>query len=441
LKPKQRYFSPQEAPLPFNSSGVYSLPAGVAAVDGEIAEAEQITVPLADIEASFNRVVTRQGDAHMDSGKSFRLGRDAADLLEPTTKQQMDAGLAAKHPTLVSGTNIKTLNSTTLLGSGNIAIEGVPARPVLSPGPGGVSKIVSLKSLATINGLPYWTEDVSGKSFGNISSVELNDDSYSYQFLMPSQIFKNNGGYYSAIQPALFFDRIEQIIPNGENTTTITLSGIPAITAIGTATARTIAATGADLAHMARLGYVSAATVNALAGIRTGARYAFKSDGFVSLKFAISDAVIMPAARMFIGFSASAAAPTNVEPTSVINSFGLAQKASGEFVFYSNVDGNISERSIVYTQIKDEPLELFMRIERASSLAEQFYVYFGLRKLKLANNFSSNELKGLISVTDMITGTLTGNGITYALQMWRCNNIVPQAVGLDIMSQYIQKSI
>lgn len=38
----------------------------------------------------------------------------------PTTKQYVDDGLAAKQATLVSGTNIKTVNGTSILGSGDI---------------------------------------------------------------------------------------------------------------------------------------------------------------------------------------------------------------------------------------------------------------------------------------------------------------------------------
>ena len=44
----------------------------------------------------------------------------------PTTKQYVDDGLAAKQATLVSGTNIKTVNGNSLLGSGNISTAELP---------------------------------------------------------------------------------------------------------------------------------------------------------------------------------------------------------------------------------------------------------------------------------------------------------------------------
>lgn len=39
-------------------------------------------------------------------------------------KSEVDTALGSKQPTLVSGTNIKTVNNTSLLGSGNISVGG-----------------------------------------------------------------------------------------------------------------------------------------------------------------------------------------------------------------------------------------------------------------------------------------------------------------------------
>ena len=46
---------------------------------------------------------------------------DNEDIID---KQYVDTGLSGKQATLVSGTNIKTINNQSLLGSGNITIEG-----------------------------------------------------------------------------------------------------------------------------------------------------------------------------------------------------------------------------------------------------------------------------------------------------------------------------
>lgn len=52
------------------------------------------------------------------------LENDKADKSTTYTKTEVDTALSAKQDTLVSGTNIKTINNTSLLGSGNIDIQG-----------------------------------------------------------------------------------------------------------------------------------------------------------------------------------------------------------------------------------------------------------------------------------------------------------------------------
>lgn len=48
----------------------------------------------------------------------------AADIANYYTKTETDTALATKQATLVSGTNIKTINNESILGSGNIDIQG-----------------------------------------------------------------------------------------------------------------------------------------------------------------------------------------------------------------------------------------------------------------------------------------------------------------------------
>jgi Microcystin-dependent protein len=56
---------------------------------------------------------------------------DKADQATTYTKTEADSLLDAKQATLVSGTNIKTVNGGSLLGSGNLTIEGVPSGTVI----------------------------------------------------------------------------------------------------------------------------------------------------------------------------------------------------------------------------------------------------------------------------------------------------------------------
>lgn len=75
----------------------------------------------------------------------------------PTTKQYVDDGLAAKQATLVSGTNIKTVNGNSLLGSGNISTAELPT--VTTSDNGKILMVVSgawaAASLPSANGVSF----------------------------------------------------------------------------------------------------------------------------------------------------------------------------------------------------------------------------------------------------------------------------------------------
>lgn len=71
----------------------------------------------------------------------------------------LQANIDTKQDTLVSGTNIKTINNQSLLGSGNITIEG-----------GGATNTVVYETVSTLSALPstgnintlYYVEDIKG---------------------------------------------------------------------------------------------------------------------------------------------------------------------------------------------------------------------------------------------------------------------------------------
>jgi microcystin-dependent protein len=52
-------------------------------------------------------------------------------ITDAYTETEVDTALLSKQAVLVSGTNIKTINSTSLLGSGNLTVEGLPAGSVI----------------------------------------------------------------------------------------------------------------------------------------------------------------------------------------------------------------------------------------------------------------------------------------------------------------------
>jgi hypothetical protein len=122
------------------------------------------------------------------------------------------------------------------------------------------------------------------------------------------------------------------------NSTSISAHGLPAPVPSGTPTLRTIAATDL-LVSTRRLGYVSAALVNSIAGARTGIFNAqngittpgagrFPGAGWRFMaEWAITDAVINPEAITSIGMVGGTGAPAVADPTAVSNSIGVGQRS------------------------------------------------------------------------------------------------------------------
>ena len=84
--------------------------------------------------------------------ESYVKSEDLSNTLsEYITSEQLTTALSSKQDTLVSGTNIKTINSQSILGEGDIQIEGVPGKD----GVDGTTFIPSVSSEGVIS----WTND------------------------------------------------------------------------------------------------------------------------------------------------------------------------------------------------------------------------------------------------------------------------------------------
>jgi len=91
---------------------------------------------------------------------------------------QLESGLAGKQATLVSGTNIKTINNESILGSGNIVVQG---------GEAGVGfDDVTTQQDGTI---------VIGLTNGDTITIDLNHDHTQY----PKYVYCSSQAAYDAI--------------------------------------------------------------------------------------------------------------------------------------------------------------------------------------------------------------------------------------------------
>jgi len=245
-------------------------------------------------------------------------------------------------------------------------------------------------------------------------------------------------GLSTALQPFLARNKVGYWNPPGNATTVPGVFGYTAPTVLGTATARTIATTNL-FTRMRRLGYVSSATAGNLAGPYLAVAQVTIGDGsgnggFYKLcRFGCSDAATVAGARQFVGVSSTTAAPTNVEPSTLTNCIGVGHGAADTNlkIFYG---GSAAQT----------PVNLGANFP-ANTLSTDVYE-LALFSPPNDNNHVYYEVTRL-NTGDVATGTLTGVAGTalpasttlLAYQRaWRCNNATAKAVGLDIMSDYIE---
>ena len=248
--------------------------------------------------------------------------------------------------------------------------------------------------------------------------------------MMLSQV--GPSGLDTSLQPHLGGNKVAWWDPPGGATTVPAIVGMSALTALGTATSRTFAATNL-LTRMARLGYVSAGTAGSLAGAREAvAKYTTGAGGllggfFLRYRFAPSDAANVSGARMFVGLSASTGAPTNVEPTTLVNSIGVAQLSSS------------ANLQIVWNGAS--------ATNAAIDLGASFPANTNVAVYELALFAPASGGVVHYQVTRLDTGAIASGSLTVNLplstvflcqQLWRTNNTTAAAVGLDICGLYVE---
>lgn len=246
-------------------------------------------------------------------------------------------------------------------------------------------------------------------------------------------------GIDNIAQPMVAFNKVAWWNPPGNSTTAPAVLGMSTYTAVGAATARNVATTNM-FTRMKRLGYVSGSAAGSFVSVRQiVAQFTLGAGnglgGFMKImRFGISDAATVSAARMFIGMSSSTSAPTNVEPSTLTNSIGVGHGASDANLklFYGGSTAQIPidlgsnfPKNTLSTDVYE--LVLF-----APSTASDILYY---RVTRLNTNHVAEG-----SITATTSGVQLPLPTTLLNMTWcyRTNNTTASAVGLDIMSDYIE---
>ena len=152
------------------------------------------------------------------------------------------------------------------------------------------------------------------------------------------------------------------------------------------------------------------------------------------VRFGISDAATVATSRMFVGVSASIAAPTNVSPATMTNAIGIGHDAADSTmrIYYG---GSVSQT----------PIDLGVNFP-AKTLSTDYYelslyappaqldtVYYQVTRLN-----TGHQASGVLNAATPGTQLPASTTLLTGLNAWRTNNTTALAVGLDLGSFYIE---
>jgi hypothetical protein len=247
-------------------------------------------------------------------------------------------------------------------------------------------------------------------------------------------------GIDTVFQPHIGRNRAVRWQPLGNATTAPITEGIVAATALGTATARNVATTNIAT-RMKRLGYVSVATAAGFSGhfFPAGAQQFSIGDGaglgglhFIE-RFVVSDAAAVAGARMFVGFRNIVTTPTNIEPNTQSNCFGLAQLSTDATQWYIVYGGSAAQTAIALGTGLGAP---------TLTTTGWDLVFFAPPNSNNTVGYQVTNMGSGVTVSGTLTG-VAGTALPLSTALlapiaWRCNNATALSVGVDIASMYIE---
>ena len=260
-----------------------------------------------------------------------------------------------------------------------------------------------------VSGLTTYAKDIGGRQM--LAQLGSSGVDYSYQ-------------------PFLARNKIALFQANG-NATTSTVLGAVAPTGTGTATTRVVATTN-FFTWIKRVGYVSATTGNSSSGVRTSvAQYGMGSANrggfhFVA-RFGISDAVLVPGARLYVGMIAGTGVIGNSDPSALTNIIGVGMNAA----------------DTTLQILHNDSAGAATKIDLGASFPESTNADFYELALYCAPGATTVEYRVKNLSTDVIaSGQITTNipavNQLLAWQIWRNNVATGVAVGVDVSSVYVE---
>jgi len=337
--------------------------------------------------------------------------------------------------TSVGGTG--TVNGITLTGtvttSGNLTLGGTldlsspPAIGGTTPAAGTYTTLSLTGTSNQVSSVAV-SSDPAAPSAGNLKTFAR---TIAGGYTAPA--FLNATQNVAMLQPAWANKRIGIWTPVN-NSTTPSITGLSPFS--GTATGNTNATTNL-FTRAIKTNYLSSATAGTLGNLyQTTSAYTLGVPGtpniggfYYVIRFGIADTVASP--RTFIGLG-STSAPTNVEPSTLINSIGVGQGAA---------DTNLK---IYYGgSAAQTPIDLGSNFPTGTSATDWYELT--LFAPPTSNNTVYYQVIRL-NTGNVASGTLTGtagtalpaNTTKLAISNWRTNNATASAVTLSIGGMYME---
>lgn len=255
--------------------------------------------------------------------------------------------------------------------------------------------------------------------------------------------FVGPSGLDSIIQPLFAKNKIAIWTPPGNATTAPGIFGMGALTVVsnaGTTLGTRNVATTNILTRMKRAAVLSEANTGTLGSLRNPQAQYTTGDGaglggfYFVARFATSDASTVTGARAFIGMSSATGAATNVQPSTLVNSIGVAQLSTDATQWYIVYGGSAAQTAIALGTGLGAPTLTNTAFELALFAPPSAN---GVVHYEVTNIGSGVKVNG--TLTPATPGIQTPASTTLLTnQMWRTNNATGTQVGLDIISIYIE---
>jgi len=262
--------------------------------------------------------------------------------------------------------------------------------------------------------------------------------------IMPK--FMGPSGFDTAVQASIAQNKVSLYNPTGNSNVVPVIFGHN-FTATGTATARNIATTNV-FSRAKRIGYVTAATANNIAGLSnpttaTGNQYTVGTGtvgvgGFyLIIRFGISNAATLATQITFVGLTAATTAPAGqTDPATFINSIGIGTSS-----------GDTNLRLFYGGSAAQTPIALGALFP-GKTISTDWYELILFSPANVNNVVSYRVVR--LNTNDSTEGTITAatpgtqlplSTTLLGIRAFTANNAVAQAVGIDIGTVYMETDI